>query len=244
MSALDSSSSKASTAEQRDLLALTWNRISALPATASDDEIDDWLGAATERECPYCHRQHLQRWEVLNRRCTSCLEKLLAVVEDPEEKARRLELSGIPPKYRHMTLATWRGGMGPELEGFKHKPRGQVLIFGGTEVGKTHAATALLRFFLDSGVSVFWTDAGEAVRRLLTIRDGWWEDRMRDAAVLVIDEFGRQSDGGVIERIVRHRDLANRGTILTSNLGRGIDGRHAIEVMSPSLWTRLTEVEF
>lgn len=233
-----------STPAQANQLLRTWKTINAIPADATDEEIDAWLMEPTERSCPYCRTQYLRRCESLNNRCESCRAKLAAIIERPEELARRLRETGIPAKYLVMTLATWRGGMGQELDAFRRRPTGQLFLHGPRQQGKTHAATAVLRKLSDDGLSVFWADAGEAIRRIVTIRDLWFEDRMRDCSVLLIDDFGKAPDGGVLERVIRFRDMGERPTLITSNLGRRPDGKHDMEIHNPSLWARLKEVEF
>lgn len=167
--------------------------------------------------------------------------KYVAAMEKPDDLAKRLREANIPPKYQGMTLANFRGRLGPRLSQFLDRPTGKVLMMGPTNTGKTHTTCAILRKLSDEGVSVFWADAQLAVQKILGEGDTWLEGRLRDARVVALDDVGREADAGVLERILRHRDLQNLPTLINTNLEFDTrTGKHPIEEGNPALWRRLS----
>ena len=221
----------------------TWGVLAEIPPDATEEEIHAWLGEPDpkDRQCPYCQREHLKRYEALNARCESCRTKYVSAAEEPADLAKRLRESNIPPACQAMTLATFDGRLPERLQQFLDRPTGKVLIMGPTGLGKTHATCAILRRLSDEGLTVFWADAALVVHKILSEKDVWLEGRLRNARVVALDDVGREADAGVLERIIRHRDLQKLPTLLNTNLEfDSRTGKHPIEQGNPALWRRLS----
>lgn len=95
-------------------------RAVSFQAGGSLEEIDDYLLAPTGQECPYCHRQHLQKWEALNGRCRDCLVKYGEAAGWPpacrcEGVMRCVDGVHMTMDHRVRTRCTGRGGLAIDI---------------------------------------------------------------------------------------------------------------------------------
>lgn len=210
------------------------------PETDGEEAIMAWLAEATEEPCPRCGVPYLMRFERLNGRCERCRLAYLDAAQKPEAVEKAAERIGVPEKYRGKTMASWEGPFPPELRAFSERPEGMRVLYGSTKTGKTHMATAaLISYVTEQKAGGRWVDASEAATILrgrgeLEIAAFDLRKRLTQVGVLVVDDFGVESDMSQFEGILRSRDAHELPTLITTNL------TPAHFALNPSLWGRLT----
>jgi len=165
-------------------------------------------------------------WEV-HRACEDCIgrEQEATAAQDVVGAARAhlkrvsgfLERAGIPPAYSHMTLETWRSPSPGASEAVSRAIAGQSVMFWGLPgVGKTHAATGILRQRIQD-----------------TAKPGLWV-----YAPDLMVEF-RQHAKYAEKGAKLMDDLASVGTLVLDDLGAARATIYAVECLSSLLDRRL-----
>jgi DNA replication protein DnaC len=159
-------------------------------------------------------------------------------IEDYYQRLRWKDATGVPEKavkaifdYVDKSRDYVRAGIGLQLTGKR-----------GT--GKSMVSTLVLKMLLFRGQRGFFTTFNEMLDHY---SDGWrskddkswYQQRIRNARVLVIDDIGRESGarGSVAESalddVLRHRVACARPTIVTSNLDdQTLGERYSLNALS------------
>ena len=167
-------------------------------------------------------------WE-LSRACEDCLGRELeakaaqdaykAGLESAKLVPELLARAGIPSAYSHMTMESWRSPSPGASEAVRQAIAGQSVMFWGLPgVGKTHAATGILR-----------------QRILDTAKPGLWVY----APDLMVEfrQCAKYAEKGA--RLMD--DLASVGTLVLDDLGAARATIYAVECLSSLLDRRLRE---
>lgn len=128
---------------------------------------------------------------------------------------------------------------------FSESLNGWFLLQGGYGCGKTHLAAAIANYAVAMGVpTLFLTvpDLLDMLRFAYDSEDTTFEQRfneIRDASLLVLDDFGTQNATGWAEeklfQIINYRYINKLPTVLTTNL--------SLDEIEPRIRSRLTDKE-
>lgn len=106
-----------------------------------------------------------------------------------------------------------------------------LLMFGGTGLGKTFLCNCIARELLERGNTVLYLTAGQLFRQLEEQRfhredeeeAREWDAELLDADLLIIDdlgtEFATMFTASELFRIINDRKLARRAVVISTNLG-------------------------
>ncbi|MDD4844456.1 MAG: ATP-binding protein [Anaerotignum sp.] len=107
-----------------------------------------------------------------------------------------------------------------------------LLIYGGTGLGKTFLCNCIAKDLLERGHTVLYLTAGQLFRRLEDQRfrkdddeekDKEWDQELLDAELLMIDDLGTEFStiftASELFRIINDRKLAKKAVVISTNLG-------------------------
>ena len=107
-----------------------------------------------------------------------------------------------------------------------------LLIYGGTGLGKTFLCNCIAKDLLERGHTVLYLTAGQLFRRLEEQRfhksddeeeAKEWDQELLDAELLIIDDLGTEFStiftASELFRIVNDRQLAKKAVVISTNLG-------------------------
>lgn len=110
-------------------------------------------------------------------------------------------------------------------EGFKPKNGANLLLVGGTGVGKTHLSSAIGRVVLEKGYSVVYEGAMNALSAMETERFSEQKPttaRLMECDLLILDDLGTELPGkgsvSFLYQLVNARLISGSPTILSTNL--------------------------
>jgi len=133
---------------------------------------------------------------------------------------------GVPPAYRHCTLASFRGTVPAKLDDWIARPGGCLVLWGPqTGVGKTHLATAALYSLANAGRRCWWFSSSELAKRLSLEtfdKDRPTHTKTVRVEYLLIDDLGKEE--GVAPKakelvldVLHERFRFRRSTLVTTN---------------------------
>lgn len=133
---------------------------------------------------------------------------------------------GISPKRNAQIIM--RRGLA-FVENFDQE-RENLLLYGGTGLGKTFLCNCIAKELLEQGKMVLYLTAGQLFRKLEEQRFHRddeeeakdWEDELMEAELLIIDDLGTEFPTvfttSELFRIINDRKLGNRLTLISTNL--------------------------
>lgn len=200
-------------------------------------------------DCPHCHGAGYVRHEVplgdpLFGRLEACVCRSAEIAG--AARARLFEMSRLD-SLSHLNFANFEphGNKNAKFmtpvdvqslaaakeiaESYAHDPHGWLLLEGNYGSGKTHLAAAIANFVVNMGTpTLFITvpDLLDSLRFAYSDPDTTFEARfeeIRDAAFLVLDDFGTQNATGWAQeklfQIMNFRYINKLPTVITTNLG-------------------------
>lgn len=206
----------------------------------------------TQRIDAFCKcGEQLMAFQKMSGFCDKCREAYLQALEEKEKGGgddpveTRMFRMGVVPRYRHCTLATWRGAMPHEdaVNDWILKPNREVVMWGpATGVGKTHLATAMLYALASANRVCYWITATELAQRIAD------EERLPShptlakferAGIAVLDDWGREVGAAIYAKekvavALENRHNWNRPTIVTMNMTP-----EQAELFDMRTWSRL-----
>lgn len=175
--------------------------------------------------------------------CAMASEEMRIFAKEMAErqKNKKLDLSGIPKKFRDKTFENFIVGNEGQAKALRKCKAyagnfremitiGRSMVFtGSTGTGKTHLANAIANEIIEQGYTAYFT----AVRKLLTeVKSTWRSNSPKSEAeviknfaeldLLTIDEIGVQFDTDsekmILFDVINARYENNKPTIILSNL--------------------------
>lgn len=151
----------------------------------------------------------------------------LAAREEAARREKALSRAGVPRRY--WAAEADRPELAEYIASFAGNGGAGLYMHGGVGAGKTHAASAVARLFIEAGYDVAFTTAKGMLERVkATFDEGGTEAavaRFAKCDVLVLDDLGKEdatewSVGTVFSVLdARYEDM--RPTIVTSNYAPG-----------------------
>ena len=127
-------------------------------------------------------------------------------------------------------------------EGFEGNTYRNLILLGGTGLGKTHLSTAVAKAVIDKGFDVLYVTATGMISDFEQKKFGGAEKDLVDTArytsadLLIIDDLGTemstQFSVSCIYEIINARIIARKSTIISTNLGN--------EELTKRYWDRIT----
>ncbi len=130
---------------------------------------------------------------------------------------------------------------------FTQKPEGWIVFTGPSGCGKTHLAAAIVNQCIDNGIPAFYITAADLLDHLRASFNPASEmpydeffEQVRNAAVLVLDDFGVQSSTSwakeKFDQLLSHRHNNRLPTIIVSST--------PVDELEERVRTRLADTEF
>jgi DNA replication protein DnaC len=147
-------------------------------------------------------------------------------------KALRKKQAGIPEAMSsRMRFNTFQDNSDMRhvirhVEAWARQPAGGVVLAGPTGRGKTHLAVAAACDLAEAGVDVMFVESRTMLESLKQgIADDTYHERLKrlkDATVLVLDDYGSERQTGfseeIIESVLSYRYEVELGFLVTTNL--------------------------
>ena len=206
------------------------------------------------RNCETCKGQRTFRWygsgdEIVTYDC-DCNEQYLM--------SRWFWYCGVYPRYQRLG---WRDLVRPEFAGLKdyldyldncdaYMDAGLGMMFHGPRgTGKTLIAHLMVKSLIAKGTDAYVTTFEKMIDSYAggwrdKDQEAWFNQRVRDAGVLLIDDLGRERNKGsgtvgenMLESVIRHRVACQLPTLITTNLDPDADlgsmyGGHTLSLLS------------
>lgn len=142
---------------------------------------------------------------------------------------RHLRESGIPKRYRQVSLKACPPEVRAYAEGFTKQTERWLLLCGGCGAGKTTAACAVA-IQAAKTCTVRFVSVPDLVTQATDFKQRGEFDAYCDCRLLVLDDLGKERGTefaiGEVYRIIDHRNGARKPTIVTTNFDAKGLARH------------------
>lgn len=169
-----------------------------------------------------------------------------------------LKLAGVPPSERRWTIGNLEGYLAKlaqkVVSNARNRPTVSSLVVGANGRGKTCLAVAALQELVEGGLAANYVYVPDWLGRLRdAFRRGTTEstllDELQRPDVLLLDDLGQEHTTpwvqSLVTRLVRHRQVNEQATIITTNLPLretlGIPG--LLETYGSTLVSRLRDFD-
>lgn len=207
-------------------------------------------------ECPICKGAGFLRMPYEPNRGQR-LVPCSCMAEERRERwiARMIETSGLTPRMRRRTFATWEAytpalaEVAQVAREYAESPDGWLVLYGGVGCGKSHLAVAITWALLERGVAAYYQVVPDLLRRVRetfgadaeeTTAALW--DRLERCDVLILDDLGAERANEwvreLLYQVIDARYRAEAPTVVVSNLSpQEIGGRIGSRLLDADLCT-------
>lgn len=154
-----------------------------------------------------------------------------------------LERAKVPIRYRRCSFDNWIGTVPKEISDWRGDPW-CLFLYGTVGTGKTHLATAFLRWYVGNNGEALWIDVAELLEGMkaeIHTNGNYYFDTAQNMRLLLLDDLGAERltpwTQERLSLLLRHRYNNQLPTVMTSNVGELSE----VDEISARLASRIAE---